>query len=230
MAFPITATEHPRGWYEIDGVRYPRVSRIIGLIAKPGIGTWRERLIREGRDPDAETKEAAGYGTALHKILEDIDREPTQYDSARISIATPFEHRETVAAYMRWRVANVARVLMVEQTVYHENHRFAGTLDRLYLLKNGARVIGDFKSGKSVDGTYRLQQMAYQEALESMGQGPVDGRLILHMPRIRPGELKIIEYDDEERDRRAWRACLRLWRWYERHKNDWRATPGNGSR
>jgi hypothetical protein len=113
-------------------------------------------------------------------------------------------------------------VLMVEQVVYHERHRYAGTLDRLYLLRDGRRVIADFKTGSSVDGAYRLQQMAYQEAVEAMGQGPVDGRLILHLPRVRPGQLTVIDYDDEQRDRRAWRACLRLWRWNHRHQNDWK--------
>lgn len=211
------AAQSPRhGQYVIAGQKYPRVSTILGVISKPGIEEWRQRV-----GPDEANRisnAAADHGTALHKVLEEIDRGVL----ASGLLFTPF--RPTVNAYLAWRDANVDQVLMVEQTVHHAKHKYAGTLDRLYLLKSGVRVIGDFKTGKSVDGTYRLQQMAYQEALESMGHGPIDGRIILHLPRVRPGELKIIEYDDETRDKRAWRACLRLWRWNARHKDDWKTT------
>ena len=219
MTFLITPTPTPdrlHGAYEINGQKYPRVSTILGVISKPGLEEWRQRV-----GPDEANRisnEAADHGTALHKILEDIDRGVL---ASGLSF-TPF--RPTINAYLAWRDANVDQVLMVEQTVFHARHKYAGTLDRLYLLNNGRRVVGDFKSGTSVDGTTRLQLAAYEEALEAMGHGTIDGRLVLHLPRIKPGYLEAIPLDREEQDRKAWRACLRLFRWNERHRRDWQTT------
>lgn len=221
MTFTVSATAHPRhGAYEIDGVKYPRVSTILGVIARPGLEAWRQRIGAE--EANRISNEAAEHGTALHKILELIDRETDPIRRGLVESAVLPAYEPVVTAYLHWTDTNVDRVLMVEQTVHHVRHRYAGTLDRLYLLRDGRRVLADFKTGGSVDGVYRLQQIAYQEALEEMDEGPIDGRLILHMPRAKPGTLAVIDYDDEERDRRCWRAVVRLWRWQQRHRDDWR--------
>lgn len=217
MTFLVSVPKpHPRGWYDVDGVRYPRVSRIIGLIAKPGIGAWREKLIREGRDPDAEAKAAADRGTAVHQITEAIDRGQLAQCADDL---LPF-----VRAYMDWKADHVASVEMVERIVYHARYGYAGTLDRVYVLRDGRRVLGDLKTGRSVDAIYRLQQIAYVEALEEMGEGPIDGRLIVHLPWDRLGTLAAFEYDNEAADRRAWRRVLGAWKWRQQVKNEWKAT------
>jgi hypothetical protein len=211
------APASPRhGAYEIDGVKYPRVSAILGVIARPGLEAWRQKVGFE--EANRMSNAAAEHGTALHKALEILDTHTRSvWRREQVDDFLP-----AIEAYRQWCREHVAAVLMVEQTVYHVRHTYAGTLDRLYLLRNGRRVIADFKTGTSVDGIYRLQQTAYQEALEEMGHGPVDSRLILHLPRARPGELRVIEFDDDERDRRCWRAVLRLYKWTQRHKDDWR--------
>ena len=209
------APQSPRhGQYEIAGVKYPRVSTILGVISKPGLEAWRQRVGVE--EANRISTEAANHGTALHTILEHIDNGLTP--------PVPAQFAPSVAAYIDWRTDHVAAVLMVEQIVYHERHRYAGTLDRLYLLNDGRRVVGDFKTGASVDGVYRLQLAAYAEALEAMGHGAIDGRLVLHLPRIAPGYLRTETLDREEQDRKAWRSAVRLWRWNERHRNDYQKT------
>ena len=57
-----------------------------------------------------------------------------------------------------------------------------------------------------------------------MGHGAIDGRLVLHLPRIAPGYLRTETLDREEQDRKAWRSAVRLWRWNERHRNDYQKT------
>jgi len=217
MTFTVTTPQpHPRGWYEIDGTRYPRVSRIIGLIAKPGIGTWRERLIREGRDPDAEAKEAADRGKRVHALTEALD--------LNRGMDCPSELLPFIHAYCDWKAENVAAVEMVERIVVHKRYGYAGTLDRVYRLRDGRRMLGDLKTGRSVDAVYRLQQIAYVEALEEMDEGPIDGRLIVHLPWDRLGTINAFEYDNEEADRRAWRRVLGAWKWWNQTKNEWKAT------
>jgi hypothetical protein len=216
MTFSITATSaSPRhGHYEIDGEKYVRVSTVLGIIAKPGLEAWRQKVGAE--EANRISNEAAEHGTALHKILEDID--------LGFPIPEPSMDDATIEAYLMWKREHVRRVLMVEQRVHHERLRFAGTLDRLYELHDGRRLIYDVKTGRSVDGIYRLQGAAYWDALEAMGEDGIDGRGILHLPRALPGTLRAWEYDDDERDRKCWRAVLRLYRWHQRRGDEWRST------
>lgn len=202
-----------QGAYMIDGERFVRVSTVLGVLAKPGLEKWKHDVgIAEA---NRISSEAAARGTAVHKVCEDVDN--------GIMTRCPDDLRPFLTAYLDWKARNVQSVEMVERTVAHRQRKYAGTLDRLFLLKDGRRVLADMKTGKSVDGVYRLQQIAYVEALEAEGED-VDGRLILHMPSSRPGLLTVIEYDDELGDRKAWRALLHLYRWNLRHQNDWKAT------
>lgn len=220
MTFTILApAPHPRGWYELPDehgeiVRYPRVTSILSVLAKHGLGRWREKLIREGRDPDAEVREAADRGSAIHALTEALDI------GARADCPPgllPF-----LAAYREWKSEYVQAVETTEQLVVHRTHRYAGRLDRIYRLRDGRRVIGDLKTGRSVGAESRLQLMAYQEALAAEGDEGIDGRLIVHLPWSNPGVVRTVELDDDERDRRVWRSALRLWKWQHAHRNDWR--------
>lgn len=220
----IVPTPTPReGQYTIDGRRYPRVSTILGVISKPGLESWRQRVGIE--EAQRISQDAAGFGTAFHAAAALMDDTFPEWEE---SVADA-ELRPALRAYQVWAIENVSAIYAIEKTVHHARHLFAGTLDRVFRLRDGRLVIGDFKTGKSVDGTYRLQLTAYAEAWEEMGYEPVAGRLILHIPRERPGELRVIEYDDDQRDRLAWRACLRLWRWMGRHQHDYKQTRVSGS-
>lgn len=215
MTFIITApSPHPRGYYEIDGIRYPRVTSILSVLSKPGLGRWREALIREGRDPDAEAREAADRGTAIHALTEALDL-GAQADCP--SDLLPF-----IRAYRDWKGEHVAAVEMTERLVVHRRFGYAGKLDKVVRLYDGRRAIVDLKTGRSLAPETRLQLSAYVDALEDEGDAAFDVRLALHLPSSNPGCIIAVEFDGDERDRRAWRSALRLYRWQKRHGNDWR--------
>lgn len=220
MTFSITApAPHPRGYYEIPDengeiVRYPRVSRILSTLAKHGLGRWRESLIREGRDPDAEVRDAANRGTAIHALTEAIDL------GARAEC--PPDLLPFIAAYRDWKAEHVRTVEATERLVVHRRFMYAGTLDKLVVLTDGRRVILDLKTGRSLGAEARLQTMAYWEALEDEGDDGIDGRVLLHLPWSNPGVVRMVDLDDVDRDHRAWRSCLRLYRFQHAHRNDWR--------
>lgn len=209
----LTADEPINGRYVIDGTRYVRVSTVLGVIAEPSILAWKLRVGLE--EANRVSLEATTLGTAVHAACEIVDKNPRA--------AVPPAFALYVNAYREWRDREVEKVLGVESTVFHPKHGYAGTLDRLYRLKDGRVVVADLKTGRSVDAKARLQTMAYAECLELHGQS-VDGRMVIHLPSSRPGTLTVIEYDDDVRDRKAWRAALRLYRWKTRHGSDWMAT------
>src|SRR5215211_4983595 len=223
MTFSITTPRsHPRGYYEreIDGVmqRFPRVTSIIGIIAKPGLGAWREREIRAGRDPDAQAREAAERGIAVHKATEIFDRGGGMSQRPEMK---PF-----ILAYAQWKAEHVRGVELIEQVVVHRRSGYAGQLDRVVILNEPERrrALVDIKTGRSVDATTRLQTIAYVEALEDEMYPDIDLRLVLHLPWDRPGFLHAIPYDNDEADRRWWRRTLVSWKRWQQVKDEWRLT------
>lgn len=227
MTFRITAPQpHPRGYYELpdaDGVivRYPRVTSILGALSKPGLGRWREALIREGRDPDAEAREAADRGTAIHALTEAVDLGATA--------DCPPDFAPFIRAYREWKAENVAAVEMTERLAVHRRFGYAGKLDKALRLRDGRRAIVDLKTGRSLAAETRLQLSAYADALEDEGIEPFDVRLAIHLPWSNPGHLAVLEFDDDDRDRRVWRSVLRLWKWQHVHRDLWRQTRDGGS-
>ena len=213
--FVITTPKlNPReGQYEIGGRRYARVTTILGVISKPALWEWRMKVgvLEAMRISQA----AADLGTEIHAVCEGIARG----DAVR---RWPARFRLYATAYFDWLAEDVREVLATERVVVNERRGYAGQVDAIVRLRDGRKAVVDIKTGKSLDGTYRLQLSAYAAALAAMGE-PVDLRLVVHLPSSNPGTLRAVEYDDDDDDRRAWLAALRLWQWNERHKHDWKA-------
>jgi hypothetical protein len=215
-------TDTPRlinGHYHLHGLVLPRVTTILNVLAKPELEAWKHRV---GLDEAQRISEVATtLGTRVHAACEAVSRDHGALMSVDTADDTlwPF-----IDAYSRWLVDHVDGVLAVEQFIWHPIHRYGGTLDLLALLKDGRYAVIDLKTSKRLDASYRLQLTAYAEALTAMGEPPPDVRLVVHLPSSRPGTLTAVEYDDDARDRKAWRATLRMYRWLERHKDDGQVT------
>ncbi len=208
-----------RGRYLLDGQPLPRVTSILAVLDK-NLLDWIRRVGWE--EADRARNDGTSLGTAVHKAFEAVNRgkKPNTAGPRGIDL-TPYVER-----YIGWRDTYVARVVAQEQPVYHEVHRYAGTPDLIVELHDGRTALVDFKTNKSVDGHWGLQLAAYAGALESMGQ-PVNGRMVLHFPSGDEGRmLRLYDYRDDEQHDRAWRACVRAYRYVTAHKNDWRDLRG----
>lgn len=208
------------GRYLLDGKPLPRVSDILSVINKPGLTAWRARVGNE--EADRVSKVATDLGTAVHAACEGLNREMLTdgvfFGGTGAEALRPFTH-----AYEDFLIRHVRRVLLVEERVYHERHRYAGTLDVMVELNDGRTCVVDLKTGKTVDYVSTpLQLAAYACAVEEMGMAEVNGRLVVHLPSDRPGQLFLHDFSDREVYDPAWRAAVRLWRHYEASKDGWK--------
>lgn len=209
-----------RGRYYLDGQPVPRVTSILAVVAKPGLTDW---VLRVGQSEADRLREAgAALGTAVHAAIEAVNtgRLPVVAGPAGADIAAYADR------YREWREATVRSVVRAEYAVFHETHRYAGTLDMVAELHDGRRALVDFKTNRSPDATWGLQLAAYAAALEAMGE-PVDTRMVLHFPSGEGGRaLRVIEFPDHHHHDLAWRACVRMFRYMEQHRDDWRTQKG----
>lgn len=207
-----------QGYRLADGRTLPRVSTILATIAKPGLEAWRQRVgVEEAARVSAVATE---LGTRVHAACELINRGPLP-----IGWIPPLDVAPFADAYAEWFQQHVAEVVAAERVVYSARLGYAGTLDLLARLHDGRLALCDIKTGKSVDGLARLQLAAYACALEEQGEPPVDTRLVVHLPSNAPGTLRIVEYDEPERDRLTWRALVAVYHWWQARKDDWKVQP-----
>lgn len=208
----MTAPTLTRRGYELDGQTLPRVSTILQTLAKPGLEQWRQRVGVE--EAKRISQEATTLGSAIHAATEAWDRDA--------ELPTDYTLYPYVNAYRTWVAQHVAEVVAIERVVWSLTLRFAGTLDRLYRMRDNRLLLGDIKSGKTVDGITRAQLSAYALALEECAGIHVDGRVVIHLPSNQQSVCRAIEYDDDARDMLTWRSLCWLYHWWADHQNDWR--------
>ncbi len=205
------------GAYYYQGMRLPRVTAILNVIAKEGVERWKRTVGEEEAQRIGD--DARRLGSAVHKVCEEYVRTRRAPDGLSPELL-PF-----ISAYRQWFDRHVDEVLAIEQFVWHKTDRYGGTTDLIARLRDGRRALIDIKTSNSAAAEYRLQLTAYDEAEQSHGQPPADVRMIVRLPSRQPGICLPLEYDDPDGDRTAWAGALALYRWHEAHKHDWRGGP-----
>lgn len=206
--------------YHIEGRRYPRVTSILNVLAKPGLDAWRRKVGAE--EADRVMRAGSELGTRVHQACWPIALgESTEAIVSSVRALHQFDLVPYVEAFGRWMSERVADVLGAERVLWSERYAYAGTTDLLVRLRDGRRAVVDLKTSRSLSETYRLQLAAYALALDEAGE-PYDSRIALWLPSTDPGVVVEREYADHETDRRAWLAALALHAWQTRCRDDWK--------
>jgi hypothetical protein len=166
--------------YTIDGVWYPRVTKIISIKAKPAL----LRFYGEAADfksAQAVTQKSAEEGTLIHETVEGIllGKKP----DINPSVAS------AIRAFLNFLEKTNIQVTpeMVERRVVHYDRRYAGTVDALALLGGKFGVL-DIKTSQAIYRDYNLQTAAYMDALKDSFQN-LQTRWILRIDQIQSCNL-----------------------------------------
>jgi hypothetical protein len=231
--------------YSLDGKRVPGVTTITGALDKGGLANAAAREVAVWAAVHADEVATMGpqewiqvasgaarrvwdisrdQGTALHTIAqrlvwgepvpdEDEDGLPWPEDVARMG--------EQVARFMdAWEVDPI----LVEAPVFHETHRWAGTLDLVADLKDGNRWLIDYKT--SASGIWHetaLQVCAYGNAthvqIGERGPGrPAVDQLMTPVDRygalwVRPDMWQLVPLNVKRDTYQVFRALQRVQAW-----------------
>jgi hypothetical protein len=153
-----------------------------------------------------EMEKAAEIGTLAHRRVEwtvrkvmgqPVGPEPPLTDAALWAFM----------AWEDWFKDSGLRPLFAEQMVFSVRHGYAGTMDLLAECERpltvqgvtfamGDRLVLDWKTSKGLYPESSLQSVAYQEAVEEMGHGPVAGGIVVRLPKVETDpafEVKVVE-------------------------------------
>lgn len=144
--------------YDIDGVWFPRVTKIVDIKAKPALYKFYAEM-NNFAEGEAVKNQSASEGTLIHEAIEKIMLGDTPEVTPLIQPA--------VDAYLRF--ADTKNIQTdreyVERRIVHLDERYAGTLDALALIDGKFGVL-DIKTSQAIYRDYNLQTSAYVAALQ----------------------------------------------------------------
>jgi len=204
-------------FYNIDGEKYPSVTTILQVIAKPGLMYFYGKHGIEGAEE--KKMEAADIGTLAHQTIEKILKGEiilTQQDIQKIikGDLEPLSKVEAraekpVAAFLKWREKVNFKPIKMELTVYSKKFKYAGTLDAVGFIKDKLSII-DFKTSNKIWPEYALQIAAYKSAYEEMTGERVSSRWIIRLDKKKPF-FEAKSFRAHNKDMRAFKHALKLW-------------------
>lgn len=214
--------------YDIDGIEYPSVTTILGVLDKgDALLGWAARCAtqyvrinheRLGIDKALDLasshwkearEEAADIGSEIHGLIHKyikFGRDAT--GSYRPEVERGF------LAFLEWEKTHEINWLDTEITVVSRIHGFAGTLDALCLFE-GKKYLIDFKSSKGFYDGFDMQLAAYRLGAAECGK-ETEGCGILRLDK----GTGIPEWKDYSAvQKRAEDAFLALAKFYYLQKN-----------
>ena len=177
-----TVKAHTR--YELkDGTYIPGVTTICGLLDKPFLVRWANKLGLEGIDVSKYVDLLADIGSAAHEVIacklaqkEVPDEFYKHFSQEHIEGSTV-----SVAKFMRWFEINQPKPILIEKGLVSETYKYGGTLD-LYCELKGKKTLIDWKTGSGLYESHKIQLSANKNLLEENGY-PVDECRLLSIGR-----------------------------------------------
>ena len=163
-----------------DGTRVPGVTTVLGILAKPALIAWANKMGLQGIDTTKYVDAAASVGTCCHAMIEAHLKgqsfDDHAYDQATIDMA-----ENGYIKYLEWEGQHKLEDIHSELQLVSEKYRFGGTID-LYCLLDGVPTLVDFKTNQSGIYDEMMHQVAggYRLLLEEHGM-PVKQVLIIRV-------------------------------------------------
>lgn len=170
--------------YEIGGIWYPRVTKIVAIKSKPGLDVFFKEIGDYSLAESIKTKSAA-EGSLVHNIIEKL--------ILGEEIAIPEEIKPAIVSFQRFNAKKkiVFDPRFIELRFWSSRHRYAGTTDALVTVDGKFGVL-DIKTSSGFWPEYNLQTAAYISALQEFDikralalPGDIETRWILRVDQHR---------------------------------------------
>ncbi|MBS3903452.1 MAG: hypothetical protein KGZ30_03730 [Anaplasmataceae bacterium] len=145
--------------YTIDDVWYPRVTKIVGIKAKPALLFFYGEAQSYKHAHDISQK-SAEEGTRVHEVSQAIllGQEPKVDEDIKPAI-------DAFRNFMEQKRIETAPEY-IERRIVNYDHRYAGTIDAMALI-DGKFGVMDIKTSQSIYRDYNLQTSAYMDSLKN---------------------------------------------------------------
>lgn len=150
-------------YYLNTGDAIPGVTTVLGILAKPALVSWANKLGLQGIDSSKYRDQAADVGTITHLlIMGHLTRQTvslTEYSQQDIDTA-----QNCMKSFCEWEKSHKVEPILVETPLSSDIYGFGGTPDCLAKV-NGELELLDFKTSKAIWNEYFYQLAAYRQLL-----------------------------------------------------------------
>jgi len=230
-------TRDKKGFYMIEKTPHVSVTTFLRVIAKPFLYTWPGRveqqeilrlirkLKKKGKTPKEILRKVKKFvkddrtaaeryttkrGIAGGVIHRAIDRYLRTGKKTTIKNKT---HRKAFNNFIEWWSKGEYRFIKGEQLVFDKKLKIAGRIDAyLERVKDKARGIGDWKTGKNIYGESHLQVVTYKHLARK--KFPSTFGIIVHIPQD-GGKVKPHKVNEKKYPLKRALTAHRLWRYQD---------------
>ena len=144
--------------YEINGVWYPRVTKILDIKSKPALDKFFQEMGTYSSAEDVKNK-SAEEGHKVHEVAQKL--------LTGVDAEIPPEMEPAIKKLLEFNEARgmVFDPEFIERQVWSGTHRYAGTVDALAVIDGKFGVL-DIKTSPGFYPEYNLQTAAYIQALQ----------------------------------------------------------------
>jgi len=176
-----------------NGTRVPSVTTVTGILNKPQLIKWANRLGLDGIDVAKYVDIQAEAGTLAHQFILDyfkgVETDTSEYSQKVIDKA-----KNSLRSFHKFLSEHNVKPLKAEEQLVSERYKYGGTLDLLADL-DGKVVVMDWKTGKGIYKEYGYQLAAYANLVEENFGLKVDGTFIVRINRGDNEEYEMKSFD-----------------------------------
>jgi hypothetical protein len=168
-----------------DGTRVPGVTTITGILDKPALKVWANKIGLQGIEINKYVDALAAVGTLAHDmILADLSGESVAAAALQADPATRDLAENCYLSFCAWRKQHDIRPISLEQSLVSEKYRYGGRADMVAEI-DGSLELVDFKTGKGIYPEMFYQLAGYAPLLLENGivDRPIERARILNIPR-----------------------------------------------
>ncbi len=172
---PKKAKPHTK-YYLGNGDLVPGVTTILGVINKPALVPWANRLGLEGIKTTEYVDHLADIGTLAHRMIQchltGEELNLSDYTPNQVSAA-----ENAVLSFLEWEKGKEMETLASECQLVSEEYGYGGTCD-WYGKLDGRATLLDLKTGKAIYDDHLFQVAAYCQLLREDGMPPREVRVL----------------------------------------------------
>jgi len=191
-----------------DGQRVPGATTITGILNKPALVAWANKIGLQGIEVAKYVDELASIGTLIHSMVEhhlkglklDLnDYTPNQIDTAENGFLK----------YLEWEKQNHPKLIASELCLVSEEMKYGGTIDAIMEI-DGKTTLVDFKSSKGIFPEHFLQVAGgYAPLVEENGY-KIDDIRILRIGRDENEGFDYLSCPNRELNEKKFKLCLEI--------------------
>ena len=206
----ITLNGYNHKYLNSKGEKVPGVTTVLGIVSKPYLIPWANKLGLEGVNLAEYNKEVSGIGSLTHAYIEGFLKHE-EVDDSNVADSIKEGAKICFDKFNKWYELHDVEVFEIELSLSGE--RYGGTIDAILQI-DGALFLMDWKTSKDIYPEYWVQLSAYLDLLHGTDY-EVDGVGILQIPKDNADWKYEIEQSESEKMRNSYDYFLKCLNLYE---------------